>query len=152
MPTQPQWLISLRQGAMIIALGVGLSVIGGIGWNAASKVQRPVTAAPVEPPDTSAALSAIAPQAEPAPFPRPGPGARGEDRPRPGLPRPAPPPRDPAMEAWDRARDQINVCMAMVGSGIILILLGVVRITFVPVERRLATPAQPTNQNPVVSA
>jgi hypothetical protein len=40
----------------------------------------------------------------------------------------------------------------MVGSGIILILLGVVRITFVPVERRLATPAQPTNQNPVVSA
>jgi hypothetical protein len=154
MPTQPQWLISLRQGVMIIALGVGLTVIGAIGWNIASKVQRPGAGAPglADAPVPSAAIDAMAPVADRDP--PPGPGARGgEDRARPKPPRPAPPPRDPAMEAWDRARDQINVCMAMVGSGIILMLLGVVRITFVPAERRLVSqmPALPAASSPTTS-
>src|SRR5437867_1421326 len=66
-PTQPQWLVSLRQGLLIVALGAGLIVLGWIGWRLALKVERPPPKAavvlatlPAEAPTTAPAL-AVAP-------------------------------------------------------------------------------------------
>ncbi len=111
-PVLPQWLISLRQGLMIVALGASLAVFGGVGWNLATKVPMPASVAVEEPP--------------------PPPEPRNE----PGPPKPPPHPHDPAFDAWQRAQAQTAICMAMVGGGGILMLLGLVRIALVPAERR----------------
>ena len=136
-PPQPQWLISLRQGLMIIALGVGLLTAGAIGWSMAAKVQRPQQIDLLNNP--TSALGAIIPDAllDPGPPGGRGAGPEGQRPPRP----PEPPRRDPQKEAWDRAQNQISVCMAMVGAGGILILLGLIRLILVPLERRYVVPS-----------
>lgn len=129
-PSQPQWLISLRQGVMILTLGVGIALAGAIGWKLASDVDRPVVSSAMTIPD-SEILPPEPPVAEP---PGPGRGGAREGRPRP----PAPRPPDPAFDEWRRAQDQLSACMAMTAGGVILILLGIARLAFVPAERRFS--------------
>lgn len=130
-PTQPQWLVSLRQGLLIATLGTGMVIVGAVGWTLAADVPQP-PAERLTNPTTQLA------EPEPPPPPPPGrgrgPEAREEPHPRP----PAPPPRDPAFMKWERAQTQTAVCMSIVGGGVLLILLGGVRIAFVPAERRFA--------------
>lgn len=138
-PTLPQWLISLRQGVLIVTLGLALAIIGGIGWRLGMRAQqsqlpnRGIPNATTLPEPTEA----------PPPPPRePGPrelGRPGGAGPGPRETPPPPRPRDFAREAWDRAESQINISMSMVVAGIILVLLGAVRIGFVPAEKRFVT-------------
>lgn len=135
-PALPQWLISLRQGVLIATLGLAIAGIGAISWNMASGIEKP------EPQGISAATlpAEINEPAPPPPPPQAEPGRRGGRGPEPrDNPRP-PRPRDVAMERWDRAQAQINISMSMVGGGLILVLLGVVRIAFVPAEKRFSVP------------
>jgi len=144
----PFWVVSLRQGLMILTLGVGLLVVG---WVAVITVPEGLEM----------------PQGWQGPMPPMQPGMNGPDRPddqdrqnfrpdqRPPGPRrppisdrPVPMPQNPAMERWHRAQDQRMVGLLAIGSGIILILLGIVRTSLAAVERRYSddeTPARGTH-------
>ena len=141
-PALPQWLLSLRQGAVIAAFGAALVILGWIGWTLGSQVGRRSAFADeaILATTVPAVMPEIAPLAPPDDRPRDE-GRRGGRGPDPRGPRDdrPPRPRDVAMEAYDRAQSQIYISMAMVGGGSILILLGIVRISFVPAERRYAT-------------
>lgn len=134
-PALPQWLISLRQGVLIATLGLAIAGIGATSWNMAAKVEKPDTQV------NATTLPATVDEPAPPPPPAPEAGRRGGRGPEPReAPRP-PRPRDVAMERWDRAQAQVNISMSMVGGGLILVLLGVVRIAFVPAEKRFSLPA-----------
>jgi hypothetical protein len=51
---------------------------------------------------------------------------------------PRPEPIDPARERWHRAEAQQTIGLVTVGAGLILVMLGIVRICFAKVERRFA--------------
>jgi hypothetical protein len=118
----PYWLLSLRQGAAILTLGIGLLLVGGIAY---SLVQG------VESPDVSIAQSIASVGDKEAP-PR---GPEGKSIP-PRVERPRPPPPNPALERWHRAENQRNVGLAAMGCGFVLALLGIVRIGFARLERK----------------
>jgi|GEM_PF-1311115 len=122
-PGPPLWLLSLRQGVMILALGVGLCAVGAVGWAIAARVPPPASPTTVP----AAATEPVGPIMQ-------LPGRDEQPRPRP-VPREA---RE-AREAWERAVRQQTLCMALVGGGGILVLLGVVRTGFARVERRHTT-------------
>ncbi len=63
-----------------------------------------------------------------------GPDGRGPE----GLGGRPPGPQHPALEAWHRAQDQNAIAMLAMASGLILALLGFVRIIFAFSERRYA--------------
>jgi len=156
----PFWLVSLRQGLMVLTLGVGLIVVGWLAVAMAGNPEPPPAAfMPAQPPRPVEPLDEPGPpprdfprDARPEPRPdrrpagepgrlgdpgRPGdPGRRGQKGTgQPGMPLP-----NPVIERWHRTQDQRAVGLIAVGSGIILILLGVVRTAFAAVERKYSDP------------
>jgi hypothetical protein len=119
----PYWLLSLRQGAAILALGVGLLVVGGVGYAMVPGVR---------PPEVSIAQSIVTAIDKELPSPR-GP----EEKLNPPLPdRPRPPMPNPVLERWHRAENQKTVGLVTMGCGVVLMLLGIVRMGFARVERK----------------
>ena len=119
----PYWLLSLRQGAAILALGVGLLVVGGVGYAMVHGVQ---------PPDVSIAQSSMTAIDKELSSPR-GP----EEKLNPPRPdRPKPPMPNPVLERWHRAENQKTAGLVTMGCGFVLMLLGIVRIGFARVERK----------------
>ena len=125
----PYWLLSLRQGAAILALGVGLLVVGGVGYAMFHEVQ---------PPDVSIAQSSMTAIDKELSSPR-GP----EEKLNPPRPdRPKPPIPNPVLERWHRAENQKTVGLVTMGCGAVLMLLGIVRIGFARVERKCSLDAK----------
>jgi hypothetical protein len=130
----PLWLLSFRQGTMILVLGAGLFLIGGGMRQASENVPMP----------TVAEMAQMPPRPERPEMAdrdrRPGPPMRGGDEHRPGLP---PPRHDepPAVELWHRAQDQHAVGTLALASGFILVLLGLVRVIFSFAERKYSAAA-----------
>ncbi len=115
----PYWLDSLRAGVLTLTLGLGLLLAGGLAIGLAPDIAMPeakTLGALFEPPD------------EPPP-----PAAKGKGPP---PRRPPPPPPNPAHEAWQRAQTQAALGLASVAAGLVLSLLGAVRIGFAQYERK----------------
>jgi len=115
----PNWLISLRQGVAILALGVGLLIVGGVAYALTQGIQ---------PPEPPSAQSIVA-----------GSQMEAAESQAPGHERPKPPGPNPAMERWHHAQNQESVGLATMGCGLIVILLGVVRTVFARIERKYAS-------------
>jgi hypothetical protein len=134
----PFWLASLRQGVMILTLGLALLAVGGVGYSLSSNVQAPDWPT-IE--RASSSLPASLPEASVKP---------GRDSPH-GPPfREVRPPPNPAKERWDRAQRQESVSLIVLACGAILMPLGLVRIGFARVERRYSVDSgttNPTNKN-----
>lgn len=129
----PFWIVSLRQGILILTLGLALLVVGGAGYGLTAGIPAP---------DVSS--MGRAPSSLPASLPeallKPGRGA----------PHTAPlrefrPPPSPAKERWDRAQRQQTVSLIVMGCGAVLVPLGLVRIGFARVERRYFAGSGDTN-------
>jgi hypothetical protein len=166
----PYWIVSLRQGVTLVALGIGLGVVGAAAWWMVRGVEMPTVeqamtrgtaqanAEPQRQGPLHERLDGEGPRAEDRDF-GPGPGQRpaappppkdrGQGRPQDGPPgreeregrrgeRPNPPPGNPMMERWHRAEAQQTVGMVSAGAGLILLILGIVRIGFAKVEQRYA--------------
>lgn len=83
--TPPYWLVSLRQGVTLTAVGVGLMVVGGGAWGLTANVEMPAaTPAP--------ALTAPASQATPQAAPK-----------TPAAPTETPAEPNPPHEGWNHA-------------------------------------------------
>ena len=118
---QPFWLISFRQGVMTFTLGAGLLGIGSAAWVMARSVPVP----PAEP----------APVVTPATLPA-AVEKDGRDRAERGVKiRLEQRSFNPGREQWEQARRQLAAGKAMTGAGIVLLLLGVVRMGFARVEK-----------------
>lgn len=117
---QPPWLISLRQGVLTLALGVGLIGVGVVLW-AISRNVEPPPVTPVLSMDT-----ADAPTTAPA-----------------RRPKPDPKPYNPAKERWDQAKSRQTVALWLMGSGGVLVLLGCVRTAFARVEKKVTAEVSP---------
>jgi hypothetical protein len=123
----PFWLLSIRQGVTMAALGVALAVVGGGSFWLGRQVPIP---------KAEARLSVDAPP----PPPQPDEGLRGPER------RPPPPRPNPEMERWHQAQVEQTAGLGSVGIGFILLVVGVVRIVFAQAERQYAQQAaQDTN-------
>ncbi len=129
----PYWLLSLRQGLTMVALGIAMAVVGGGAFWLGRQTPMPADAmtagpqqfAPEEMPDR-----------RPAPRPDVGRGDDGPDRrPEPG-PRRRPPTPSPQIERWHQAQAQQTAGLVSVGIGIILLFVGVVRVLFAQAERQ----------------
>lgn len=127
----PLWLTSLRQGVMILVLGVGLAVCGAAAYQVASHVAMPANTVSADLPSKISQDDDGPPPPPPAPRESPN-----EHEALPGHHRPPPPRPDPATERWHRAQDQMAVAEIAVGGGFILVLLGIVRIVFAFAERK----------------
>lgn len=117
----PFWLVSLRQGVTILALGVALGSVGAGSWWLGHDVPMPAV--------TSTASTE--PAAEEPPPPDPGPRDH----------RPHPPAPNPQADRWHRAQSEVILGLASIGIGIILSFVGVVRIVFARVEQVAAEQA-----------
>lgn len=130
----PFWLVSLRQGIMILTLGLALLLVGGIGYRLTTGIQVPDLASLARAPSS---LPASLPEASPKP-------GRGSPH-APPFREIRPPPPNPAKERWDRAQRQQTVSLIVMGCGAILVPLGLVRIGFARVERRYSAGSGATN-------
>jgi hypothetical protein len=145
----PFWVVSLRQGLMILTLGVGLVVVGLVAVQTVPDVEMPQGWQGPMPAMQPGMNGPDRPDAQDRPEFRPDrPEPRMDQRPpgprRPTIPdRPQPPPQNPAMERWHRAQDQRMVGLLAIGSGVILILLGIVRTSLAAVERRYSDDDSP---------
>jgi hypothetical protein len=145
----PLWLMSLRQGILLIALGIGLLAIGAFAVADAKKVPDPPESLmnkvqPMPGPMPGEGPMFRGPGRGPDEGPGGGPGfaprdGRGPQGPAAAPPRPAP---IPALERWHRAQEQRTLGMAAAGVGVILLLLGIVRTVFAKVERKFSPAAQ----------
>lgn len=123
----PFWLLSIRQGVTMVALGLALAVVGGGSFWLGRQVPMP---------SAEARLNVDAPP----PPPQPDEGLRGPER------RPPPPRPNPEMERWHEAQVEQTAGLGSVGIGFILLAVGIVRIAFAQVERQYAQQAaQDTN-------
>jgi hypothetical protein len=111
----PFWVDSLRAGVLTLALGVGLLLAGGAATAMAVRVPRPDE--PGRPPTAAA-------DEHPPAF------EKGKGPPR------RPPPPNPAREEWQRAQTQRSLGLASLAAGLVLSLLGAVRIGFAQYERK----------------
>jgi hypothetical protein len=170
--TPPYWLMSLRQGVTLLALGAALGIVGSAAWWLARGVEMPTSIAadnqarlPVQQAPQPDPQGSHEPQGHddhdfhgphhpPPPPPREDPlglGPRRQGPPGQGD-RQGPPqqegdrghqPRaeliDPARERWHRAEAQQTIGQVTVGAGLVLVLLGIVRIAFAKLERRFAS-------------
>ena len=170
----PLWLVSMRQGAMVLALGIGLMIAGVFVHASAHAPPRakafPTWIMPPPPPKAPQAASGT----EPAPPPV-SPTSATPQRPMPVNPggpmiplrRPGGPYAQhpegawrhrpnhwmrgphgamawhgeliPLMDQWFRAQQQRTAGMVAAAVGMILALLGLVRMGFALIEKRIAT-------------
>jgi hypothetical protein len=161
----PLWLLSLRQGVMILALGAGLLLAGWFVYQSAAAVAMPAVSTSSTQPAMMGGPGGFRPpppqmgddgppdQFGPPDGPRDGPrGMNGPGNRRFGPPGrgpggndgqlPPPPRGNPAIEYWHRAQDQKAVATVAMGSGLVLALLGIVRVLFAFAERRYAGDAK----------
>lgn len=117
----PFWVLSLRQGILILVLGAGLLGAGAAGWGLARGVEPPPQGASHLLPPTTLPLAIEKPAA-----------GKKEER---GA-RAFKMPPTPAMERWERAQKLESGALLTMGSGFILVLLGLARMAFAQVERR----------------
>lgn len=113
---QPAWLIAFRQGLMMGTLGLGLAGVGAGAWILAQKQ----ASAPPQ------AIGAAQAEALYGPKPRDERGrltAEGRQY-------------SVAREHWQRIQARELAGQALVGSGIVLVLLGTVRMAFARAERK----------------
>jgi hypothetical protein len=126
----PAWIRSLRQGILILLLGVGLLGAGIVFYAAAGWVdEMPAN-----------------PRVEVPPTPAGAPTTAGASMP----PHPAPPP--PNLPRWERMERLKLIGLVAMCTGGILILLGIARIAFARIERRYlpepgATPNIPASEH-----
>ncbi len=141
----PFWLLSMRSGLSVLVLGLGLTGVGAAPWWLGSRVEMPAVASSPPPQQIPSDVPPDRGRPDRRTEPRPGPREEGrplqpdDDRPY-GFssqppPRRQPPAPNPAMEQWHRAQAQETVGMILVGSGIVLVLLGLFRVAFATVER-----------------
>lgn len=139
----PPWLLSLRQGVLTLVLGLGL-----IGSGAALHI----AAGTINDLPAAASQPSGPPERFRPPPPRDGPpDARPDGRPGPNGPPNGPPlgppnggpqdpdrppPPSPQMQRWHRIETQRLTGLIAICSGIILGLLGLVRIGFSRTERK----------------
>lgn len=101
LPTpEPQWKALHRQAQSILAVGIGLLIVGTVAWWLGSGVTRPAEANR-PPADATPAV----------PFGRPTP----------------PPPPSAEMQAWQSAQERVVVGQSAIGCGVILTVLGLFR-------------------------
>ena len=125
----PAWLASRQQAVSLLAVGVGLMVVGAGAWHLGAAVEPPRAAVWSARPATLAG-AATAPALVPPSATAPAlPSAAG------GPPLPPPEP-SPAVEAWRAAQQRLAVGQTAAGCGLILFLLGAVRLGFSGTERR----------------
>ena len=117
----PFWLDSLRAGVLTLTLGLGLLMAGGLAIGLTPAVALPDA-------DTLGAI--FDPPDEPPP---PPPDGKGK-----GPPRRPPPPPNPEHESWRRAQNQQSLGLASLAAGLVLTLLGGVRIGFAQYERKFS--------------
>ncbi|HWE02418.1 MAG TPA: hypothetical protein VG326_08390 [Tepidisphaeraceae bacterium] len=165
--TPPYWLVSLRQGVTLSAVGVGLMIAGGGAWWLGRGVPMAntvaeSTVAPASPsqnpPDRD--LDHSPPPEAPPPFDpeNRGPGHRGPSPREDGPPESHPPHgdrlrgdqsphgqsrpdrmlHDQQHERWHQAQAQQTIGLVSAATGLILLLVGVVRVGFAKVEQRFA--------------
>lgn len=114
----PCWLLSLRQGLTILTLGVALLGIGGVGCWFTGSVQTPTFA--------TTPGSSVTPRTQ-----------AGAIESNVNLPmRPSPPAPNPALEEWHRLQSINTLGIMAVAAGVVLTLLGLVRVIFARTERR----------------
>lgn len=111
----PFWLVSMRQGITTLAIGLSLAGVGAGAYWLGHGVAMP----------SEAALAAPA-FVEPMP-PPPGPGHP-----------PHPPMPNPQLEQWHQAQSETVVGLTSMGIGIILAIVGLVRIGFARAEQAYA--------------
>jgi hypothetical protein len=120
----PSWIVSLRQGLLTVALGVGLMVTGGVAWGFTHGLEPPVVASET---------------VEPAPAPHASPEAHPGSEPHPGPePKHHPPAPNPAMEEWHRMQAVNSTGLFAAAAGFVLLLVGLVRAFCARVERDYA--------------
>ena len=113
---QPPWLVSLRQGMMILTLGIALAGVGAGAWWLADGVHLPE-------------IAATQPSAELLTAPK-----LRDDQ---GRLRPEGRVQTIIKNQWERSQNQRAVGMAVAGAGVVLILLGAVRVSLARVEKAL---------------
>jgi hypothetical protein len=149
----PFWLVSLRQGLTMLALGGALVVVGAGVFVLGKRVPTPTSAMLARDnatPGDRGPRDAGPPEDGSPPRPRPGdqgePGRFGQgpdrfpprDRGPGGDPERRPPP-NPELEVWHHAQiEQISGLVAT-GVGVILVIVGLMRVTFARTERFYAT-------------
>jgi hypothetical protein len=133
--TAPLWLLSLRQGVLILVLGIGLMVVGKALHDMGAQVEMPNVTIQMQgrPPARQGPPGGDGGFRRPPP---PGEGPPGRAGEREAGPEDGPPREPPAMEKWHRAQDEIAVGTVAMGSGFILVLLGLVRFVFAFAERK----------------
>lgn len=114
MSQQPAWLVSLRQGLLTLTLGLALCGVGAVAWAMANPVDLPN-------------LSTTRPSADYLIAPKPR-DEEGKLKPEGRL-------YAIVKSEWERAQTQRTVGMALVGSGVVLVLLGAVRMAFARAEK-----------------
>lgn len=150
----PFWLLSMRQGVTMLATGIALAAVGGGAFWLGRQAPMPATSVgmqfePAGPPTAQDAWQEREDRRDRGPDRRPQgrPDDAGfeQDRgPRPDL-RPGrpngPPDRrpmlSPQMERWHQAQTEQTAGLISLGVGIILMLVGVVRVFFAQAERQL---------------
>jgi hypothetical protein len=165
--TPPYWLVSLRQGVTLTAVGIGLIGAGGGAFLLAHGVPMAtppasVPSAVTEPSRSDSDSERLPPQGAPpfdrehGPPPRGGgpwdagppdshpPHGQSPDQMRPEHVRPEHLLQDQQHERWHRAQAQQTIGLVSVATGLILLLVGVVRIGFAKVEQRYATESDDT--------
>ncbi|HEX2971188.1 MAG TPA: hypothetical protein VHP11_02575 [Tepidisphaeraceae bacterium] len=117
---QPAWLVSFRQGLMMLTLGVGLIAVGTGAWVLGDSKATSLSMATTQP----ASLSGPKPRDERGRLTAEG--------------------RQYSMtkDRWQWAQTEELAGKCMVGSGIILVLLGAVRMGFARAERKYLTDPQ----------
>jgi hypothetical protein len=138
----PYWLVSMRQGLTMLALGIALAVVGGGAFWLGHQTPMPEVASMIV-----------------GPPPQPGPDDMGdrrsgprkdvgrnmdgpERRPEPPLgPGRRPPIPSPQIERWHQAQAEQTAGLVSVGIGIILLFVGVIRVFFAQAERQFSITA-----------
>jgi hypothetical protein len=121
----PLWLDSVRAGMMILTLGIGLLAAGELAYGLAEQAPLP----------DSTELQATS--SDPQETPR----EKGER----GVPPPRRSPPNPAVVRWERSQNQRALGLVSMCGGVVLVLLGLVRVGFAWSERRLMASQQPRN-------
>jgi hypothetical protein len=152
----PFWLISLRQGLTMLALGAALVLVGAGVFVVGRQVPTPTLAisardgGPLDngprdngPPDQGPPPRQRPPRPEDRGAPgrfEPGPGRMPpRDRGPEGDAERRPPPPNPELERWHHAQiEQISGLVAT-GVGVILVVVGLMRVTFARTEKLYST-------------
>jgi hypothetical protein len=122
----PGWLLSLRVGVLTLVLGLGLASSGIFFYQTAGDLQDSPIAAP-------------APRVPPA---------TTVDRPRPAGDTESNAPHAPPPPVWHRIQNQRIASLVTFCVGVILVLLGLVRILFARAERFYTDPIAPAPTRP----